>query len=170
MNTKSADLKKVWDLIKHLEVAMLTTQDSDGTLHSRPMAALEMDPTGYLWFFTEASSHKVDEVQHHRNVNVAYLDPAKNRFVSISGKAQVIRDAAKAKELWRPFLRAWFSKGVDDPSVALLRIQIERADYWDSPASRVVQLLSALDSITKSAVNQQDPQPAHGSIRLSDQH
>src|SRR5688500_13245886 len=111
MNKTGNDVKKVWDLIKNIEVAMLTTQDSNGMLHSRPMATQKLEFDGCLWFSTEAGSHKVDELHHQSQVNVAYVDTEKNRYVSICGKGQLVRDKAKAAEFWQPFLRAWFSMG-----------------------------------------------------------
>jgi general stress protein 26 len=152
MSRNTTHAARLWELIKHIEVAMLTTQESDGSLHSRPMAALQTDFEGDLWFFTEASSHKVDDINVHRHVNVSYVDADKNRYVSISGRAQVVRDEAKARELWRPFLRAWFPRGVDDPEVALLRVKVERAEYWESPSSKMVQLL---DFLTTTAAGEE---------------
>ena len=141
MNKNQNDLKKLWDLIKHLEVALLTTTEPDGTLHTRPMAAMQTDFDGNLWFFTEAASHKVDEIHHHPQVNVTYVDAVKNRYIAVSGKAYVVRDRAKARTLWLPFLRAWFPNGVDSPEIALLRIQVEKVEYWESPSSKSVGLL-----------------------------
>jgi general stress protein 26 len=141
MNKNESDSKKLWDLIKHIEVAMLTTQEADGSLHSRPMATQPGDFDGYLWFFTEASAHKVDEVHHHRQVNICYVDSPKGRYVSVSGRAQVLRDPAKVHEFWRPFLRAWFPKGPDSEEVALLRVKVDKAEYWESPSSKVVGMV-----------------------------
>lgn len=158
MNKNDNSLDKLWDLIKNLEVAMLTTLDSDGTLHSRPMATQQPSFDGHLWFFTQASAHKVDEVQHHRQVNVSYVDSEKNRFVSVTGQAQVVRDTGKARELWQPYLRAWLPKGVDDPEVALIRVRVDQAEYWDSPSSKVEQIFG----IFKAAATGEKSQPGRG--------
>ena len=32
----------------------------------------------------------------------------------------------------------WFPEGKDDPEIALLRVNLEKAEYWDSPSSTVV--------------------------------
>ena len=148
MNKNTTDIDKLWDVIKNLEVAMLTTEDTDGVLRSRPMATQQVGFDGYLWFFTQASAHKVDDVQHHRQVNVSYVDSDKNRYISNSGKAQVVRDSEKARQLWKPYLRAWFPNGVDDVEVALLKVEVHQAEYWDSPSSKMVQLLTFLKSVT----------------------
>src|SRR5207253_1026725 len=129
------DVQKLAKLIKGIKFAMLTTADTDGTLHSRPMATQETDFDGALWFFTYADSGKVHELQQDRAVNVSYADPSSNRYVSVSGTAQVVHDRAKAKELWSPAHKAWFPDGLEDPNLALLRIQVTKAEYWDGPSS-----------------------------------
>ena len=134
------DIEKIRDLIKGIRFAMLTTVDTDGSLRSRPMATQEAEFDGELWFFTGASSPKVDEVERDHRVNVSYAAPDDNTYVSVSGTARLVRDKAKAKELWNPALKAWFPEGLDDPDLALLRVRVEKAEYWDSPSSKMVQL------------------------------
>lgn len=134
------DIEKIRDLIQGIRFAMLTTVDTDGSLRSRPMATQEAEFDGELWFFTGASSPKVDEVGRDHRVNLSYAAPDDNTYVSISGTARLVRDKAKAKELWNPALKAWFPDGLDDPDLALLRVQVEKAEYWDSPSSKMVQL------------------------------
>jgi hypothetical protein len=75
--------------------------------------------------------------EHH--VNVIYADPDEQRYASVSGMASVVRDRAKAKELWSPAVKAWFPKGVDDPNLALLRVRVQYAEYWEAPPNKVVQ-------------------------------
>lgn len=140
MMADSNDIEKIRDLIKGIRFAMLTTVDTDGSLRSRPMAAQELEFDGELWFFTGASSPKVGEVERDHRVNVSFADPDDNTYVSISGTARLVRDKAKAKELWNPALKAWFPQGLDDPELALLRVEVEKAEYWDSPSSKMVQL------------------------------
>jgi general stress protein 26 len=135
------DIQKLATLIKGIKVAMLTTQETDGTLRSRPMATQAAEFDGTLWFFTQASSHKVDEIDREHNVNVSYADAGDNRYVSVSGRARLVRDRAKIDELWSPILKAWFPRGKDDPETALLRVDVEKAEYWDAPSSTIVKLV-----------------------------
>ncbi|CAF1114866.1 unnamed protein product [Didymodactylos carnosus] len=123
------------DSIKDIQFAMLTTLDKDNQLHSRPMAYKQVDKDGELWFFTRADSHKVDEIKKNSLVNVAFSDPSKQNYVSVCGRAELIRDKQKAKELWNDYLKAWFPGGLDDPDLALLRIDIDSAEYWDSASN-----------------------------------
>lgn len=141
MNSETDDVKKLARLIKGIEVAMMTTEDNDGTLRSRPMQTQEAEFDGTLWFFTHASSHKVHEIHREHRVNLSYADPAGNRYVSVSGLATLVRDRAKIDELWTPALKAWFPAGKDDPEAALLRVDVSKAEYWDAPSSKLVMLV-----------------------------
>ncbi|MBN9392227.1 MAG: pyridoxamine 5'-phosphate oxidase family protein [Chloroflexi bacterium] len=132
---------KLRELIKDIKIAMLTTSETDGTLRSRPMGTQQTEFDGDLWFFTAKSSGKITEIQHDQHVNVSYAAPDDNRYVSVSGRAELIDDKAKAKELWNPFIKAWFPKGLDDPDLVLLRVRVEAAEYWDAPSSTMVNLV-----------------------------
>lgn len=146
--THTDDLEKLRALVKDIDFCMLTTVDEQGDLHSRPMSANgEIDPNGDLWFFTGASSHKVTEVKQSPKVNVSFADPQNQHYVSITGAAQMVRDQKKIDELWKPEFKMWFPKGKDDPEVALLRISMEKAEYWDSPSSTVGYALSFVSSL-----------------------
>jgi general stress protein 26 len=146
----NADREKIAELIKDVRVCMLTTAEPDGTLRSRPMATQELDSKsfdGILWFFTEIDSGKVDEVQNERHVNLAYSKPSDQVYVSISGNARVVRDRDKAAELWKPFLKAWFPKGLDDPQLALLRVEATEAEYWEAPHGAVVRVVGLVKAL-----------------------
>lgn len=139
-------LAKMRGLIKGIDFAMLTTVDpTDGTLRSRPMSTngdVEFD--GDVWFFTYASSHKVDEIEAEPQVNVSYAEPAKQNYVSLSGRARLVRDPEKIRQLWKPELKAWFPKGPDEPDIALLKVSVEKAEYWDSPSGLVAHAAGLL--------------------------
>jgi len=136
-----AGMQKLADLIDEASIAMLTTADSDGTLRSRPLATLQMDSEGKLWFFTALSSGKVEEIDQHRKVNLSYANVDRQDYVSISGHARLFRDPAKMRELWTQWVEPWFPNGLNDPDLALLEVTIDDAEYWDAPASRTQRLL-----------------------------
>lgn len=137
---RSGAIKKLGKMIEGVKIAMMTTLEDDGILHSRPMATQQIEFDGDLWFFTRASSGKVDEVKSDDRVNLSYADPDDNRYVSVSGTAKLVRDKKKNEELWNPAFKAWFPQGLEDPDLALLKIAVEQAEYWDSASSTLVQI------------------------------
>lgn len=144
---QSPDIKKLGELIQGIDFAMLTTVDEDGTLRSRPMGTQEIEFDGDLWFFTRDDSEKVQEIKQEEQVNLAYADPSHNRYVSVSGWAELVRDRQKIEELWKPIYKAWFPDGLDDPNLALLKVHVEKAEYWDAPNSVVVQLVGFVKAL-----------------------
>src|SRR5438132_409520 len=122
------NVKKLADLIKGIKVAMLTTVAEDGCLRSRPMVTQDKDFDGTLWFFTQAGAPKVSEVEREERVNLSYANPDDQRYVSVSGTARLVRDRDRIREFWSPALKAWFPKGPDDPELALLRVEVDRAE------------------------------------------
>jgi general stress protein 26 len=132
--------KKLRKTIKGARVAMLTTVAPDGTLRSRPMEAVKAPFDGDLWFFTRASATKAGEVRDNDHVNVSFADRGDERYLSLSGRATIVRDDAKIQELWSGKMKAWFPGGRKDPDIALLRVHVERAEYWDAKAGGMVEL------------------------------
>ena len=141
--THPEQVKKIADLIKSIDFGMLTTLDAEGRLHSRPMSSnKEVEFDGDVWFFTYASTPKVYEIEKKPYVNVAFSDPKTQTYVSLSGRAELVTDKAKMKELWQPSLQAWFPKGLDEPDIALIKVNADQAEYWDSPASPIAHAIS----------------------------
>lgn len=135
-------LARLGELIGQIHVAMLTTVTPDGVLHSRPMATREFRAEeGEIWFFTSDDGGTVRDLTEENAVNVSYADPKASRYVSVSGMAHVVRDHERASELWRSEFKAWFPKGLGDPHLALLRVKIESAEYWDLSTARMVRLV-----------------------------
>ena len=153
--------EKFNEMLKGYKIAMLTTVH-EGQLRSRPMAIQEREFDGDLWFFTNLDGGKVCDIQDEQEVNVSYMDQGGNSFLSACGKATIIRDVAKQKELWNPMVKAWFD-GPEDPNLALLKVEVEGAEYWDGPHSKVLELFA----IAKAALTGQEYEAGdHAKVRL----
>ena len=146
--SKESDFEKLREMIKDIDLCMLTTVDESDDLHSRPMSLNgDVDDNGNLWFFTSSNSHKASEIERTPNVNVSFIDTDQQHYVSISGDAELVHDKQKIKELWKPVLKAWFPDGPDQPDVALLKIKVKKAEYWDTPSSTIAQAVSFVSAI-----------------------
>ena len=130
--------QKIFDLIKSIEVAQMVTVDKGGKLRSRPMVAKQDSAHDELWFFTSAASGKIDELEGNGEVLLTYSDPSRQSYVSVEGEGEVVRDPEKARALWSEPVRVWFPKGPDDPDIALVRVRMREASYWDAPSSKFV--------------------------------
>ena len=155
-NPMNEGIKKLNELIKDIETAMLVTADADGTLRSRPMGTQQIESDGDLWFFTGKNTGKTHAIEHDQHVNVTYASPKDNRYVSVSGRAELVEDKAKVKELWNPILKAWFPEGVDDPDIILIRVHVESAEFWDLKSSTMIQLAGFAKAIFTGKTVQPD--------------
>jgi general stress protein 26 len=146
--TREGKLEKLREIVKAIDICMLTTFDERGDPHSRPMSNnREIEFGGDLWFFTYGSSHKIDEVGRMPKVNASFSDPDAQRYASLTGRAEVVRDPAKIRELWQPHLKAWFPEGVDTPDIALLKVSVTHAEYWDGSQSMVAHAVSLISAL-----------------------
>src|SRR3546814_12643537 len=138
MATQTGDeAKKLWEMIGDIRICMMTTIDDDGSLRSRPMAGVQDEFEGELWFFTRASSHKAQEVESHRRVNLSYADPGDQQYMSISGSSEIIRDREKMRRMWSEAVRFWFPQVLDDPDPSLMRVARATRETWYSPYAHI---------------------------------
>lgn len=159
------DIKKLAELIKDIDMCMLVTVSEDGLIHARPMSTQTIEFDGELWFFTFDNTEKVTDIKKNPNVNVSYSDKGKNRFISVSGIAELTKDKTKIDELWSPVLKAWFPEGKDDPSLTLIKIKVYKAEYWDSPENTVVRLVNFVKAL---ATGTEDQSGENKKINLTD--
>ncbi|HUE42188.1 MAG TPA: pyridoxamine 5'-phosphate oxidase family protein [Candidatus Sulfotelmatobacter sp.] len=138
---------KVGELIKDINIAMLTTEAEDGLLHSRPMATQKTEFDGTLWFFTGLNTGKISEIDWNPEVNLSYAEASDNRYVSVSGTAEIVDDRAKMEELWSDIYKAWFPQGLDDPDLCLMKVEVTFAEYWDVPSGKMVQVFGFLKAL-----------------------
>ncbi|HWU77595.1 MAG TPA: pyridoxamine 5'-phosphate oxidase family protein [Rhodanobacter sp.] len=135
----NTDLHRLGELIKSIEVAMLTTRTNDGSLVSRPVQTLKLDANGELIFFTAANSHKVEDLTDDARANLAYAHPGEHRYVSVRGRTRMDRDDDTIHELWTPTQKIFFPAGRDDPNLMVLRIRVRDAAYWEAPDNVVAR-------------------------------
>lgn len=137
---ENAALSKFKKLVNDIKTCMFIT-NSPETDHTRPMATIEVDEEGRLWFFTDIRSIKVEEVKSENSVHLVYAHPGKESYLDVWGRASVNRDREQIKNKWSPIVKAWFPKGVEDPNIALLVVQPDQAYYWDAESGKMVAFI-----------------------------
>jgi general stress protein 26 len=149
LETRNDLFIELWEKIKHNKVAMMTTVSLNGKLRSRPMYTQQAEFGGELWFFTNDQSGKIDEIRGNENVNLSYSNPEENLFVSVSGTAELLKDKSRIEEFWSPELKAYFPEGINDPFLALIKVKVVNAEYWDSPAGKMTGIMEKAIAILK---------------------
>jgi general stress protein 26 len=131
-----AHLDRVWNVVEKVGVCMMTTRFKDG-LRARPLEARPDRDAGLIWFVTDVRGAKDDEVAAHPEACLVFIDHKEKAYLSLTGRAEVRDDHAKAAEIWKTTDAAWWS-GPDDPNVRVLRFEPDKAELWDGPASAAV--------------------------------
>ena len=144
---------ELWRKVEKIKFAMLITHDLDGALTARPLTVQQAEGQGALWFFIAKDGGIAEELARDPRVLMNLVDLSDNFFVALAGTGQVVEDFAKARELWNPMVGAWFPQGVDDPNLALLRIDVEKGEYWDPGSSKLVQAFA----MAKAALTRTPP-------------
>ena len=147
----ASEREKLFDLIKDLKIAMMTTRRPDGRLVSRAMATQKRAPGADLWFVTSEETHKVDELEDEPFVNLSYYKDRTREWISISGIATLSRDKAIIQQLWAPDWKVWFPEEGDqrhgtaeDPRLVLIGVDIDSAVFFESDKPAPVVLFEML--------------------------
>ena len=67
------------EIVREIDIAMITTVTPDGALHSRPMVTRDFGDDGELWFFTSDDAEMAHDIASEHPVNISYADPKKRR-------------------------------------------------------------------------------------------
>jgi general stress protein 26 len=138
-----SDLDRVWEIMEDISVCMVTTHAA-GTMRSRPMHAIPDRDDGSIYFITDTRGAKDDEIAAAPDLCLAFADIGDNTYLSITGRAETIRDPAKAEELWSTEAQAWWPRGPRDPAVRVLRVVPEQAEYWDTRGNSITVALKLM--------------------------
>lgn len=160
----SEQLAGIAGKIKNVKFGMFTTSDDTRTLTSRPLTQQQIDEQGQMWFFVSDDAAYTRDLLNNPQVNVSFADTGDSLYVSVCGHAELLKDRAKAEELWSPLVKAWFPGGLDDPKLSLIKVTIQSAEYWDSSASKMMQFFE----MAKAALTGDTPKDMgeHGRIDL----
>ncbi|BDZ48801.1 general stress protein [Frondihabitans sucicola] len=139
MTATAEEIKTVADVLDKARIGLLTTLDAEGHLVSRPLALVDRDFDGSVYFFVAKDSPKVHDIDANPQVNVG-VETSKG-WLSISGTAVLTTDSAKIDQLWNTGAEAWFDQGRDDPQVALLEVDAHTVESWTSTEPKAVTLL-----------------------------
>ena len=134
--------ERVVELLKKVRIAMLATRGPDGLFHSRPMATSDVDFDGSLYFLTNDHSGKIGDLSKDPEAIVTYSDEGKQIYLALRGRAEIIHDRDTIEQHWTAAARGWFPAGTKDPEIALIRVTVEDAEYWDAPNGKVVVLFA----------------------------
>jgi general stress protein 26 len=141
--------EKFKELVESARMCMFATNLDSYPVSARPMSTLEVDDDGALWFFSQASSEKNYEIKSDSRVQLFFNNTKSSEYLSVAGRATIIKDEEKAKELWTAFAKTWFNEGVDDPELSIIKVEPEDIYYWETKTNKLVSLMKiAVGAVT----------------------
>lgn len=141
-------VERIWELMASISFCLLTNWDGR-ILHTRPMGAVLRREENAIYFFTDSRAHKDNEIARYPQVCLGFADTSSQKYVSVSGTAEIIVDVDKMKELWTISAKAWWGSA-DNPNVRLIKITPRQAECWDAPGNLISNLRVAFSLMTGS--------------------
>lgn len=140
-------IKKLQSLVNAINTCMFYTNIQTGIHNTRPMAVIEVDNNGTLWFFTDIQSNKVKDIEKDSSVHLVFAHPGKDSYIDLRGRASIEQDRKSIEDKWTPIIKAWFPEGVSDPNLCLIKVKTDEAHYWDSENTKMVEMLKLVASV-----------------------
>jgi general stress protein 26 len=147
-------IERVWELMESVRFCMFSTWNGR-ELRSRPMGAFVRRKEDAIYFFTDVRAHKDEEIAQFPKVCLAFADTHKQKYVSVSGIAEMVSDRALVRELWSIPTKLWW-ESPDDPNLRLIKVTPQDAEYWDTPGNVVSSIKVAFVFATGKHVSHGD--------------
>lgn len=160
LNSKEA-IEKLQSLVTGIGTCMFFTDNQSGNHNSRPMAVIEVDSMGNIWFFTKKHSAKMKDIEKNSSVHLVFANPSKDSYVDLRGRASIELDRKTIEEKWNPIIKAWFPEGKEDPELCLVKVKTDEAHYWDTTSTKMVEMLKIL---TSALTGKQLAEGIHGDL------
>jgi len=129
------------------DMTMMLGLDGVEDGHARPMTAQIEGEHGPIWFFTAKENGIVQALEKGDRAIATFASKGHDLFATVHGRLSLDNDRAVIDRLWNRFVAAWFEGGKDDPKLALLRLDAEKAEIWLDASSLVagVKMLLGAD-------------------------
>lgn len=151
--SKQAQMDTIQAMVKDIKYTMMTTRNDENHLHSCPMNTTETSiGAKEIWFIGHKPSETVDNIKQNPEVNLAYVTQEPDKYLSISGSAELVEDEEKLNELWSVMYNAYFEQGKDDPKVQLIKVVPHGAEYWTNGNAIASAVKMAAAALTDNAV------------------
>ncbi len=135
-NSEAVD--KIRELAGDIKTCMFCTY-KDNKMEARPMSSQKVDEEGNVWFLSDKNSSKNKAIHANGNVDLLYAEGT-DKFMMLHGVATISADKEKIKELWNPIAKIWFTEGVDDPAISVIKVAFKDGYYWNTKHGKMVEM------------------------------
>jgi general stress protein 26 len=159
-----AGIQKIKELIASAKTCLFCTSIRTGkAFTTRPMSVQQVDDDGNLWFLSASDSHKNAEIASDDHVQLLFQGSSYSDFLTIYGQAFISEDKNKIKELWEPIIKDWFTEGVNDPRITVIKVEPLEGYYWDT---KHVQIVGLVKRVVGAATGKTMDDSIEGKIKL----
>lgn len=127
----SDDIKtKMWKAMSQSPKVMVSLVNKD--MHAEPMyAQLDSDADGRFWFYTT----KDNRIAQGGKAMIHFASKGHDVFACIRGTLVTESRSEIIDRYWSNPVEAWYEEGKDDPSLLMLRFELDDAEIWDADPS-----------------------------------
>ena len=129
MTTTDDLANKFWNALESDKTVMLGIDGAEDG-HTRPMTAQIMDHQAPFWFFTTKDNALVREARGTSRAVATFASRGHELFATLQGSLRLQTNRDAVDRLWNESVAAWYPMGKEDPSLALLEFDAQRAEIW----------------------------------------
>lgn len=154
----------LYKLLEHFQVAMIVTHAADGSMVARPMTLARVERDGVIHLITDIHSARFDQIAGDPRVTIVVQSPS--QYAAVSGVGELVRDKALIYKLWQERWKEWFPHGKDDPTIAVLVVEPQHAEYWDhAGATGLKFFFQAVKSYMRGKLPREEEEHAEVDLR-----
>ncbi|MEO6870941.1 MAG: pyridoxamine 5'-phosphate oxidase family protein [Chthoniobacterales bacterium] len=125
------------------------------------MAIAQVEKDARIWFLTDAPTAKTHEIEKDTRMHIVCQND-RSAYLSLGGRADLVRDRAKIDGLSKEPFRAWFPEGKDDPEI-VIEVRPEEGGFWDNERlNRIKYLFAAAKAYAAGEKPEVDEGEQHG--------
>lgn len=118
------------ELVEKSAVCMLGTNGDDGFPNIKAMLSLKHEGLRKIWFSTNTSSKRVQQLRKNNRTCVYYVDEKNFRGLMLTGTVEILQDIKSRKMLWIDGAEVYYPLGVEDPDYSVLCFTAKRGNYY----------------------------------------
>lgn len=128
--------------LARFEPAVLMTTDGLGAIHASIDGDAVATTGRTLWFLADARTLLDWEAHRRQVVTLSFQSPDERVYFTLSGRTEVVTDAAVVTRMWRPAFKRWFQGGATDPRLLLVQFSTYDAEFYQTSSGRVTSHLT----------------------------
>ncbi len=119
-------------LIEKSNFCMLGTNGEDGFPNIKGMTNLKHEGIKKIWFSTNTSSKRVQQLRKDNRACVYYVDEKPFRGLMLVGTIKILQDIESKRMLWTEGAEKYYPLGVEDPDYSVLYFTAKRGNYYQA--------------------------------------